>query len=280
MAFAGVDIGAQSAKAVILNGGGIAAYAILPTGSNVTLVGEKVLKQAARKAGLALTDLEKVVATGYGRVAAAFAHASVTEITCHAEGASFLVPGARTVIDIGGQDSKVIRIDDKGRVLDFAMNDKCAAGTGRFLEVIAMVLKFKLADLGDISMKSQSACKISSVCTIFAESEVVSLRAEGKLTENIVAGVHRSVARRVVAMGSRVGYQRPIVFSGGVAKNSGVKRALEQELGIEVVIPPEPQIVGAVGAAFIAARQAGTGTVTRPAPHAVHMPVHLDTSVH
>lgn len=265
MAFAGVDIGAQSAKAVIMNSAGVAGYAILPTGSNVTRVSERVMKLAARAAGLSLADLEKVVATGYGRIAAAFANASVTEITCHAEGASFLVPGARTVIDIGGQDSKVIRIDDRGRVLDFVMNDKCAAGTGRFLEVIAMVLKLKLADLGEISFKSRNACKISSVCTIFAESEVVSLRAEGKLTEDIVAGVHRSVARRVVSMGSRVGYQSPIVFSGGVAKNSGVRRAMEQELGLEVIVPPEPQIVGAVGAALIAARQARAGTAARQA---------------
>lgn len=263
MAYAGVDIGAQSAKAVILNGGGIAGYAILPTGSDVARVSDRVLKQALKKCGLTASELERVVATGYGRMAATFANSTVTEITCHAEGASFLAPGARTVIDIGGQDSKVIRVDDKGRVLDFVMNDKCAAGTGRFLEVIAMVLKLKLADLGDISLSSKDSARISSVCTIFAESEVVSLRAEGKLTEDIIAGVHYSVARRVVAMGSRLGYQRPIVFSGGVAKNIGVRRAIEQELGMEITIPEEPQIVGAVGAALIAARQAGAGKAAR-----------------
>ncbi|MDO8490961.1 MAG: acyl-CoA dehydratase activase [Dehalococcoidia bacterium] len=263
MAFAGVDIGAQSAKAVILNDGAIAGYAILPTGSDVARVSDRVMKQALKKCGLPATKLERVVATGYGRMAATFANSAVTEITCHAEGASFLVPGARTVIDIGGQDSKVIKIDDKGRVLDFVMNDKCAAGTGRFLEVIAMVLKLKLADLGDISLSSNEAAKISSVCTIFAESEVVSLRAEGKLTEDIIAGVHHSVARRVVAMGSRIGYQLPVVFSGGVAKNIGVRRALEQELGMEITVPAEPQIVGAVGAALIAARQAGAEKAAR-----------------
>lgn len=252
---AGVDIGAQSAKAVILKDNEVEGFAILPTGSNVSRVADRVMKQALKKVGLTMADVERVVATGYGRLAVSFAQESVTEITCHAEGASFLVPGARTVIDIGGQDSKVIRIDDSGRVLDFAMNDKCAAGTGRFLEVMAMVLRLKLADLGELSLRSQSPAKISSVCTIFAESEVVSLRAEGKLTEDIIAGIHRSIAKRVVSLGSRVGYQSPIVFSGGVAKNQGAKRALEEELGTEIIVPPEPQIVGAVGAALIAAKR-------------------------
>ncbi|MBI3762153.1 MAG: 2-hydroxyglutaryl-CoA dehydratase, partial [Chloroflexi bacterium] len=193
-----------------------------------------------------------VVGTGYGRYKVTFGDAQITEITCHARGAHTLFPGTRTVIDMGGQDTKAIKVGTDGSVVDFAMNDKCAAGTGRFLEVTARALQLSLADLGEISARAARDVPISSICTVFAESEVITLVAEGAERADIVAGLHRAIAKRVGAMVKRIGPNPVIAFAGGVAKNPGVKRALERELGVSLVVPPEPQIVGALGAALIA----------------------------
>jgi predicted CoA-substrate-specific enzyme activase len=252
MYFGGVDIGAATAKAVILDESKMVSYAVMPTGPSVPKIAKRVLRKALKEAKIAGHQVSRIVATGYGRISVPFEAETLTEITCHAKGAHHVLPETRLVIDIGGQDSKAIRVDREGNVTDFVMNDKCAAGTGRFLEVIARVLHVEVCDLGRISVKSRRAIAVSSVCTVFAESEVVSLRAEKALLEDIVAGVHRSVAKRILSMVSQVGIDRPIAFTGGVAKNSGIKMALEEVIGEELLVPQEPQIIGALGAALFA----------------------------
>ena len=211
-------------------------------------------KQALTASGIVKSDVARVVATGYGRGSIDFAAKSVTEITCHAIGARKLFHEARTVIDIGGQDSKVIRLAKDGRVDDFAMNDKCAAGTGRFLEVMARSLDTDLQSLGRLSTLSREDVRISSTCTVFAESEVVALVAKGTAKEDIIRGLHRSVAERIYAMVARLRAEGPFVMTGGVAKNSGVVAALEERLKTRLLLPDEPQIVGALGAAIVAGR--------------------------
>jgi len=252
MLVAGVDVGAVSAKTVILNKGKIAGYAVLPTGYDIPRIARRVTELALEKAELTMGDLEYIVATGYGRRSTPFAHEAITEITCHARGANWEIPETRTIIDIGGQDSKAIRVDGRGNVIDFVMNDKCAAGTGRFLEVMARALELSIEEFASISLGSENPCKISSLCTVFAESEVVSLRAEKRSREDIIGGLHKSVSNRVVSMAKHVGFKDLVVFTGGVAKNQAVLRALEEELGQKIHVPEEPQIIGALGAAVIA----------------------------
>ncbi len=249
---AGIDVGSTSGEVVILDGDKILAYSIVDTGYNSRRAADLALEHALRDAGVAREQLGTLVATGYGRIAIEYATKQVTEISCYARGIHFLNPQIRTVIDIGGQDSKVIAVSAKGKPSDFQMNDKCAAGTGRFLEVRARTLQLELRELGATAAQSQKQVTISSMCTVFAESEVITLVAEGATREDIVAGLHRAIAKRVGAMVKRVGIVPPIAFAGGVAKNTGVKRALEQELGEPLLIPEEPQIIGALGAALLA----------------------------
>jgi predicted CoA-substrate-specific enzyme activase len=249
---AGVDIGSLTAKAVVLQGADVLGYAIVPTGPDVIRVAEHILDAALDKAGLGRDRLAAVVATGYGRAKVPHASKSVTEITCDAKGAHHLFPETGMVIDIGGQDSKVISLDRTGRVIDFAMNDKCAAGTGRFLEVMAQALEIELEQMGPVSLKHKKLVVVSSMCTVFAESEVVSLIAEGYLKEDILNGLHQAIASRVSAMAQSLRVGDAVTLSGGVAKNIGVVRALEQNLKVRVKVPPEPQIVAALGAAICA----------------------------
>jgi len=251
--YLGVDIGAVSAKALLVHENSIVAYEVLDTGSNIGQIADRVVKKVLDKASVDFNDLQRIVATGYGRISVPFADKRITEITCHARGVHDLIPEVRTIIDIGGQDSKGMRVDDAGNVVDFVMNDKCAAGTGRFLEVMAKALELKIDDLGPISLESENPCCISSVCTVFAESEVVSLRAEGKSREDIIAGIHKSIASRIRAMMYQIGKEEPVVLTGGVAQNKGVVKALESEFKISIGIPENPQITGALGAALIAA---------------------------
>jgi len=249
---AGIDIGAATAKAVITNGNKVLSSCVIPTGYSVTKAADLVINEALQKAGLSMDQLKYVIATGYGRRAVPFANKVLTEISCHAAGVSALVPQAKTVIDIGGQDSKVIGLGDDGDVINFVMNDKCAAGTGRFLEVMAGVMGVAVDEMGAISLLGREPCQISSTCTVFAESEMVSLRAEGESRENIIAGIHKAMVHRVVIMGKSVGFKKVVVFSGGVAKNAGIKKALEDEIGLDILVPEEPQIMGALGAAILA----------------------------
>ncbi len=249
MIVAGIDVGSLTAKCVLLKDGEIVAYKVIKVSPNLEETAEKVFGEVLREAGIDKVD--KIVATGYGRNKVSFADRTVTEISCHAKGALFFIPTARTVIDIGGQDSKVISIEN-GKVAEFVMNDKCAAGTGRFLEVMASALHLKIEELGDIAERAERATKISSTCTVFAESEVISHLASGERVEDIVAGIHEAIASRIAAMARRVKVEPDVVLTGGVAKNKAMKRALERELGMEIKIPAEPQIVGAVGAALFA----------------------------
>lgn len=253
-AYVGIDIGSLSTDAVILVGDEIVSYAIVPTLSSSEVAAKLAYENALASAGIAAEDVQTVVATGYGRASIDFASRTVTEITCHALGARKLFSQAKTVIDIGGQDSKVIKLSEDGLFEDFAMNDKCAAGTGRFLEVMARSLDTNLESLGRLSALSQSDVRVSSTCTVFAESEVVALVAAGVPKEDIIRGLHRSVAERVFAMVARLRAKGPYVMTGGVAKNTGVVAALEERLGEKLLVPPEPQIVGALGAAIVAAR--------------------------
>ena len=264
MLVAGVDIGAATAKTVIMKDGEILSSCIIPTGAIVKKAAEEVTREALKKVNFSMDDLDYVISTGYGRHAVLFADEAVTEIICHAKGAHFVIPEARAIIDIGGQDSKAMGVDEWGNVTDFVMNDKCAAGTGRFLEVMAQVLEVGTVDkMGPISLKSKNPCHISSTCTIFAESEIVSLRADGSLQEDLVAGIHRSVASRVVVMASSINFQKEVIFTGGVAKNIGQKKALEEELGMEIMVPEEPQIIGALGAAIFAEARGQDSVIVR-----------------
>lgn len=256
MPVAGVDIGSLTAKAVVLEDGGIIAASLVLTGHNSRQAGRRTLDMALEEVGLAESELACIVATGYGRLSAEFTDEKVTEITCHARGAHFTNPEARTVIDLGGQDSKAIAIDDRGKVLDFVMNDKCSAGTGRFLEVMAHALEIKLDDLGALSLQSKSPAAISSVCTVFAESEVVSRVAEGVSKVDIVAGIHQAIASRIYAMAVRIPVEQKIIMTGGVARNQGVVRALEKRFSSDILVPEMPQHTGALGAALIAEERA------------------------
>jgi predicted CoA-substrate-specific enzyme activase len=269
-AVAGVDIGSLTAKVVILDENRqILAYHVLAQGIVDVNAARACLEAALEKAGLAPGDLSRVVTTGYGRELVRFGDKSITEITCHARGAHFLLPELRTLIDIGGQDSKVIALDSRGLVLDFAMNDKCAAGTGRFLEAMARALGVELSEMGDLALTSREPAHVSSLCTVFAESEIISLAASGRSKVDILAGVHESIGRRMVSMVRRVGVRPKVGMSGGVAKNPGVVRVLERLLGTPIVVPPEPQIVGALGAALFALDETASeslpeGTVPSP----------------
>jgi len=247
----GVDVGAATAKTAIVKDGKFIAHAVMPTGDNVIYAAEEVTRRALEKAGYTMDDVDSVVSTGYARHYVKFSDKAVSEIICHARGANYMLPQVRTIIDIGGQDSKVIHVRENGTVADFIMNDKCAAGTGRFLEVMAGVLNTTIDQMGAISLTSKNPADVSSTCTIFAETEVVSLRAEGTPREDMIAGLHKAVARRVWLMGQNVGYRPDIAFTGGVAQNKGLQKFLEDCLNTPIVVPEVPQIMGALGAALL-----------------------------
>jgi len=252
MICAGIDIGSLTTDVVILVDDEIASYAIVPTLSSSESAAREAYGRALASAGLTADDVTKLVATGYGRSSIDFASKTVTEITCHAIGARRVFADARTVIDVGGQDSKVIKLAGDGRVEDFAMNDKCAAGTGRFLEVMARSLDTDIDSMGRLSELAARDVRISSTCTVFAESEVVALVASGVAKQDIIRGLHRSVAERIYAMVARLRAEPPFVMTGGVAKNCGVVAALAERLNSDLLVPDEPQIVGALGAAILA----------------------------
>lgn len=258
MLVAGVDIGAATAKTAIVRDGELVSWAVQPTGDYVDQAAYEVTQRALSKIGQTMDDLDFACSTGYGRRAVKFSQKAISEIICHAKGVNYTHPEVKTIIDIGGQDSKVISVRSNGSVADFVMNDKCAAGTGRFLEVMASVLKLTIDEMGPEACKSKNPAMINSTCTIFAESEMVSLRAERVPREDILAGLHRAVSRRVAIMGRTIGYKERIAFTGGVAKNVGIVHYLEQLLETEIVIPDPPQIMGAVGAALLVNAKVGT----------------------
>ena len=252
MITAGIDIGSITAKAALVENGKILGAKVTFTGYNAEAAGRKVYEELLAASGMEASSVGKIVSTGYGRNSVKFADRTFTEIMAHAAGANFLKPEVRTIIDIGGQDSKAIALDEKGKVKNFVMNDKCAAGTGRFLEVMARALEVDLDEFGAMSLRSEAPSKISSLCTVFAESEVISLIARGEQRFDIIAGIHESIAARISAMIARVGLTEPVMITGGVARNAGVVAALEKKLGVKIAVLSFAQVNGAIGAAVLA----------------------------
>lgn len=248
----GLDVGSATTKAVLIDvNGTIIAHTIRPSGGQLAQSATWAKQEALERTGINPEQILSIISTGYGRDIVEPKTKSITEITCHAKGAYALLSTVRFVIDIGGQDSKAILIDSNGQVQRFEMNDKCAAGTGRFLEVMARTLGIELEDMGQLALSSETTAKISSTCTVFAESEVVSLLAKGEPIPSVVSGLCKAVAERVLGLASRVGVTAPIMMTGGVAKNRGVVHWLSQLLNQPIHIPDEPQIVGALGAAML-----------------------------
>lgn len=248
----GVDIGSTASKAVIMEDGErIVAKATVCVGTGTRGPAE-VYRQVLENAGVVREDIARVVATGYGRLKFTQADRELSEVSCHGKGVRFLCPDVRTVIDIGGQDAKALLLDEWGNLENFMMNDKCAAGTGRFLEAMARVLDVQVEELGEISLKSKNPTSISSTCAVFAESEVISRLSSEEKIEDIAAGIHASVAKKVGGLAIRVGYLPQVAMSGGVAKNKGIVKAMEQELNCSIVVPEDCQLAGAIGAALFA----------------------------
>ena len=258
--FAGIDSGSTSTDVVILDKEKkIVAGIVLPTGAGAAIGAERALSEALKDADLSREDIDALVTTGYGRTAIQEGDKSITKITCHAKGAHYLDPEVRTVVDIGGQDSKVIRIDENGAVENFVMNDKCAAGTGRFLEMMARTMEMDLDHMSQAGLKYKEDITISSMCTVFAESEVVSLIAQNKETDDIVHGLNKAVATKTAALAKRVGGQEKYMMTGGVSKNKGLVKTLEEKLGTSLVIHKDAQLCGALGAALFALEMTDAG---------------------
>lgn len=253
----GMDLGSATVKAIVMNEKfEVVGKAIIPTGASSLKAGEKCFEMVLNLCGISEKDIKYVLSTGYGRKAIPFSNAQMTEIVCHTKGAKSLYADLGTLIDIGGQDSKVVSVGNDGTPWNFLMNDKCAAGCGRFLEVMARVLEVKIEDLGVLSLASEKEVHISSMCTVFAESEVVSLIANNHQRADIARGIHRAIALRVSIMVEQIGVKERIVMTGGVAKNVGVVRELQRLLGKEISVPSEPEFIGARGAALFALERA------------------------
>jgi predicted CoA-substrate-specific enzyme activase len=249
--FGGIDLGSTTTKLVVIDESRRVVYRdLIPTAGNIPQATRASLARCLEGLAVGPEALEVMIATGYGRKKVEFADHDVTEITCHGIGAYHLFPEARTVVDIGGQDSKAIQVGEDGAVADFAMNDKCAAGTGRYLEMLARTFRVELDQLGDLALASTQEIRISSICTVFAESEVISLVAEGIPVADILGAAHRAVSEKVVGLAKRVGVRPRVVFTGGVSRNAGIRKALGAMLGEEIAVPPDADLVGALGAAL------------------------------
>ena len=262
---AGVDVGSTQGKAVIMAANGdikIIGRALVDTGANVTKAAENGFHEACKMAGISPSDVGYVVGTGYGRYKITFGNTQMTEISCHAKGAHYLYPNTHTVIDMGGQDAKAISVGAKGEVLDFVMNDKCAAGTGRFLSNAADVMGVTLDEIGPISEKGKNPVKITTVCTVFVESDILSYLSLGKKPEDILKGVHLAIAKRTISLARRVAIEPAITMTGGVSRNIGMVRALEQVLDTKLQVSPDAHYTGAIGAALFALEKLGHGAET------------------
>jgi predicted CoA-substrate-specific enzyme activase len=250
---AGVDVGSTQTKAIIINDAlEIVGRSLIDTGANVVRAAERSFTEALLQAGLRREEVAYVVGTGYGRYKVIFGDAQITEISCHARGASHLFPKTRTVIDMGGQDAKGIRVGERGEVKDFVMNDKCAAGTGRFLANAAEALGLPLGEIGRLSLNAKYPVRLTTVCTVFVESDIMSYLAQGKKLEDILGGVHSAIAARTISLVRRVGIEPEVTFTGGVSRNIGMVRALEDKLGMRLNVSPESHFVGALGASLFA----------------------------
>jgi predicted CoA-substrate-specific enzyme activase len=266
----GIDVGSRSSKCVILEDGKLLTYGSIETGPNIVKTAQAVVEAAVKRSTgiwgeyrmklpkakvdhLTIEDMAFIVSTGYGRAIVPFAHKNVTEISCHCRGAQWFVPGVSTVLDVGGQDSKGIRVGGKGEVADFVMNDKCAGGTGRFMEIVAEALHVPLAEIGPLSLKSKKELAFSSTCAAFGRGAAVTMSKEGERKEDILNGLHEAIANRVMALVKKVGIADKFVISGGIGRNVSLVKKIEERLdGLKVNLPAEPMIVGAVGAALFA----------------------------
>lgn len=250
---AGVDVGSTQTKAVIIDEDRkIVSRSLIDTGANVVKAAENVYLEALKNSGVQEEEIEFVVGTGYGRYRVTFGNTQVTEISCHGRGAVHMFPNTQTVLDMGGQDTKAIRVGSTGEIIDFCMNDKCAAGTGRFLEAASTALGIPLDELGATALQSEKPVRISTTCTVFAESEVLSWLGKGKKIEDILLGVHQSIASRSIGLLRRVGIEQELTFTGGVAKNEGMIYVLNEILGFEVNVGDDSHYMGAIGAALFA----------------------------
>ncbi|MEW6078510.1 MAG: acyl-CoA dehydratase activase [Thermodesulfobacteriota bacterium] len=251
----GIDIGSITTKIAVMDGNRLVYTDVDFSGYDMNLAWRNIYTKMLGKTGKKEADIAAVVSTGYGRKSVVIAGRQITEISCHAAGARYFFPKVRSVIDIGGQDSKCIKIGETGEVSDFVMNDKCAAGTGRFLEVMARALQVNLTDFAAMAGKAKKPVIISSMCTVFAESEVISMIARGESREDIIAGIHDSIASRLASMMHRTGVAEPVVMTGGVSKNAGMRTAIEKRMGVKLQVPEEAQSCGAIGAAILAAKK-------------------------
>lgn len=255
---AGVDVGSTQTKAVVMEeSAGIVARALVDTGANVVKAAENAFQRACREAKIDSRDVGFVVGTGYGRYKITFGQAQLTEISCHARGASYIFPSTRTVIDMGGQDAKAISIGADGQVLDFVMNDKCAAGTGRFLSNAADVMGISLDEVGPLSLEGTRPVKLTTVCTVFVESDILSYLSMGKKPSDILRGVHLAIAKRTISLARRVSIEPDVTMTGGVARNLGMVKALEEVLDTKLQVSPDAHFMGAIGAALFALEKEG-----------------------
>jgi predicted CoA-substrate-specific enzyme activase len=266
----GIDIGSRSSKCVILDDGELLTYGSIETGPNIVKTAQAAVDAAVnRRAGkwgeyrmplpdvkvdhLTIEDMDCIVSTGYGRAIVPFAHKALTEISCHCRGAQWFVPGVATILDVGGQDAKGIRVGERGDVADFVMNDKCAAGTGRFMEIVAEALQVPLSEIGPLSLQRTKDLPFSSTCAAFGRGAAVAMRKQGERKEDILGGLHEAIAKRVTALVRKVGIADKFVITGGIGRNVGLVSQIEQMLdGLKVTLPQEPMIAGAVGAALFA----------------------------
>ncbi len=250
---AGVDVGSTQTKAIIIDEDQeIVARALIDTGANVVAAAEKAYVDALETSGLREEEIEYIVGTGYGRYRVTFGNTQVTEISCHGRGAVRVFPETKTVLDMGGQDTKAIRVGPEGEILDFCMNDKCAAGTGRFLGAASSALDIPIGELGPTALRAENPVRISTTCTVFAESEVLSWLGKGKAIDDILLGVHKSIGSRSIGLLRRVGIEEQLSFTGGVARNIGMVHVLNETLGLEVNVSEDSHYMGAIGAALFA----------------------------
>jgi (R)-2-hydroxyacyl-CoA dehydratese activating ATPase len=260
---AGVDVGSTQTKAILVDERQeIVARALTDTGANVIRAADRAFEEVLRNAGVEREKVAYVVGTGYGRYKVTFGDAQITEISCHARGAAHLFPNTRTVIDMGGQDAKGIKVGEGGDVKDFVMNDKCAAGTGRFLATAAESLGLSLDDIGEISLKARTPVRLTTVCTVFVESDIMSYLAQGKKVEDILGGVHSAIAARTISLVRRVGIEEEVTFTGGVSHNIGMVQALEEKLGIKLNVSSDSHFVGALGASLFGLERAIKGATS------------------
>jgi len=256
MFVAGIDIGSRGSKAVIMEDSKMVSFSIRETGPESAKTARYTIDEALKGTGLSLEDIGYVVATGYGRILVPFAQADVSEISCHARGAHWYFPAVRTILDMGGQDCKAINCDEKGRVTNFIMNDKCAGGTGRFLEVIADVLQVPLDEIGSLALEASQEVAFSTVCAVFAKSEALTLARRGVPKSDILAGLHDAIAVRCLNLLKRVEIDKDFTVTGGISKNAGMMEKIKKRVGLEPVLAPDPQIIGALGAALYAQEKA------------------------